>query len=141
MIGPLVRIIGCVFRNNSVESIPIGSTVDDNRAGFTDDSNNNNDNNNNDNNNNNNNKKDKNGFNQPLLTPSERFDTRGQIFQDMKFVGRGGGAALIINAESAANVVIRRCEFIENTAVEFGGGMYVLLQGPTSHSVTVIQSR
>lgn len=146
-LGALVRISDCVFRNNSVESEPVGVTMDTDRSGFSDENDTivepdvppnqrpNGDGNNNDDNNN------KNDPGKPLLDPSERFDSRGQLFRNHILRGRGGGVALIINADSAAEVEVFGCEFVENVAVEYGGGLYLLLQGPTSHQVAITRSR
>lgn len=155
MLGPLVRISDCSFRNNSVESEPVAVSYDPDRSGFVsnfeatntiinntnNNDNNNNDNDNNDNNNNDNNKNRNKGPGNPFLSVSEQFDTRGQLFRDQILIGRGGGVALIVNADSAAEVEILGCDFLENTAAEFGGGLYVLLQGATSHSVSINRNR
>ena len=92
-----------------------------------------------DNNNNNNNRNDNKGPGESLLSASERFETRGQVFGDMILVGRGGGVALVVNADSTGSVEVSGCEFVENAAVEFGGGLYVLLQG--SHTLTLTRNR
>ena len=76
-----------------------------------------------------------------FLGPSQRFDTRGQLFGNQILSGRGGGVALIVNSNVAADVGFSDCVFRENTAAEYGGGMYVLLQGPTSHTLAVNSSR
>jgi len=55
------------------------------------------------------------------------------------FTGRGGALGLLIN-ESSNNLtaVIKSCQFINNFAVSFGGGVYVVLDGKdTQHRVTV----
>ena len=134
--GPCIRISNCTFRNNSVETIPIGSTIDDDRTGFEDEnqipsigaSGGDNNTTRND------------TSEEPMKSASELFEGRGQIFERI-FVGRGGGVALIINGSVAADVVVSEVQFVENSAVESGGGAYVLLQGFTNHSVTINQSR
>lgn len=131
-IGPFVRISNCSFLNNSVEATPIGVTIDPMNPDDGNNFNNTEENNNNNNNDDNNNKKP-----QPKQDTAERFDTRGQIFRDQVFLGRGGGMALILNSHESADVVVVGCEFTENVALEFGGGMYVLLQGLASHLFTI----
>ena len=153
-LGALVRITFCTFRNNSVETEPVATTPDVDRTGFGDENstmmengvngpliipgNNRGDNNNGDNNNNNNNNKPP---PKSLQTESQRFDTRGQLFGDEILVGRGGGVAIIINADAAADVEVMDCVFLGNVAVEFGGGLYLLLRGQTSHQVEIMQNR
>lgn len=151
-LGALVRISDCLFQNNSVESEPVGTSSDTDRSGFSDEmeallrpqpipvpsggesdpsagggGGNKNDN--------------KSPPGMSLQTESQRFDTRGQLFGDEILVGRGGGVAIIINADSAAEVEVTDCIFLENVAVEFGGGLYLLLRGPTSHMVEITQNR
>ena len=97
-------------------------------------------NNNNSNGNNNNNNNGGNGR-PPRRNVSNLFIVRGQAFSNQVFSGRGGGAAFLINSLKAADVVLWKAMFLENSAIEFGGGAYLLLQGDTSHSITINQSR
>jgi hypothetical protein len=156
-LGAFVRISDCLFQNNSVEAQPVGTIEDSDRSGFGDEiptefaplgpslENGSRDGDDNNNNNNNNNDGKNNGSKNPpvrsLQTESQRFDTRGQLFGEQILVGRGGGMAIIINADAAAFVNVSGCVFLENVAVEFGGGLYLLLRGPTSHSVDIVQNR
>ena len=69
---------------------------------------------------------------------NETQQVRGGVIQDRAFPGRGGGVALIVHAEMRpANLIIEDCYFIDNAALESGGGLYVLLDGLSSHTVNV----
>ena len=149
-----VRVSNTLFMNNSVITDPVGTTVDTDTSGFEeievltlgedyydDDNNENSNSNDNDNDNNNNNG---NGNKKPpnsLQTVSERFETRGQLFGEQILVGRGGGMALIVSSDAAANVQVSDCLFLENASLEYGGGLYVLLEGVTSHRMVIRDNR
>lgn len=151
-LGAWVRITDCTFRNNSVETEPVATAQDTDRTGFSDENDTmvengvdggpgfvpsrGEDGNNRDSDDNNNKPPPK-----SLQTESQRFDTRGQLFGDEILVGRGGGVAVIINADSAADVEVTGCVFTGNVAVEFGGGLYLLLRGQTSHQVEIMGNR
>ena len=61
---------------------------------------------------------------------------------DRSFPGRGGGVVLIVNSMmQAATLFVEDSVFENNTALESGGGLYVLLDGLSSHSVVVSRCR
>lgn len=73
---------------------------------------------------------------------NEIQQVRGGVIQDRAFLGRGGGVALIVHAEMRpANLVIEDSYFVDNAALESGGGLYVLLDGLSSHTVNISRSR
>ena len=73
---------------------------------------------------------------------NEIQQVRGGVIQDRAFPGRGGGAALIVHAEMGpANLIIEDSCFVDNVALEFGGGLYVLLDGLSSHTVNISRTR
>ena len=59
------------------------------------------------------------------------------VVQKQIFPGRGGGASVILNAVNAIGVVIEWCYFGENFALGYGGGLYVLANGQTNHTIVV----
>ena len=70
---------------------------------------------------------------------TESYVTSNDIIARGIFTGRGGALGLLIN-ESFHNVnaLIINCQFINNFAVSFGGGIYLALHGmDTQHNVTV----
>ena len=71
------------------------------------------------------------------ISADEAQQVRGEALQDRSFPGRGGGVALIVNSMSEANLLVEDCLFVDNVAVESGGGLYVLLDGLSSHTVTI----
>ena len=78
----------------------------------------------------------------PPKPANEVQQARGGVIQDRSFPGRGGGVALIVHAPMhPAHLIVEDTSFIDNIALESGGGLYVLLDGLTSHTVTVNRSR
>ena len=67
----------------------------------------------------------------------EAQQVRGGAVADRSFPGRGGGVALIVNSIRSATLLVEDCLFVDNAALESGGGLYVLLDGLSSHTVTV----
>lgn len=67
----------------------------------------------------------------------EMFDTLGGVIVGRQFPSRGGGLAVVVNAEDPIDVVVFGCDFADNSALAFGGGMYVGLDGQSQHSVLV----
>jgi len=138
----IVRVLNCLFQNNSVEIQSIGSTDDGDRSGFVQPEGNGNstsdgggDRNDSDGN------RGQRGRRRSSMSQSEIFTVRGQEFNNRFLSGRGGGAALLFNSDQPADVVVWQTYFLENAVVEFGGGAFILLQGPTTHSVSIRQCR
>lgn len=133
-----MRISNCLFQNNSVDSESVATTIDSNRNGFGPDEGD---------------LQDpspsppppppgsSSGGDGPMLDRSEQFETRGQLFGNQILTGRGGGVAIIVNSNVGVEVNVTECVFRENSAAEFGGGMYALLQGPTSHLISISACR
>lgn len=72
---------------------------------------------------------------------SELQEVRGGVIEDRTFPGRGGGVALIFNSNEPATAQVEDCLFSENSALEFGGGLYVLLDGLSDHTITINRTR
>ena len=73
---------------------------------------------------------------------NEIQQVRGGVIQDRAFPGRGGGVAVIVHAEMRpANLVIEDSYFADNAALESGGGLYVLFDGLSSHTVNISRTR
>ena len=64
-----------------------------------------------------------------------------ELLQQLLFPGRGGGLAIIANSLVAINVLVADCLMQENSAENYGGGMYTLLDGLSNHVITVTRSR
>ena len=79
----------------------------------------------------------------PLAKPSNELQAvRGGVIEDQSFPGRGGGVALIFSVNrTSVRAYIEDCLFLENLALELGGGVYVLLDGLASHTVTINRTR
>ena len=78
----------------------------------------------------------------PMGPPSreEMFQAIGGVVVGLQFTSRGGGLAVIVNDEDPAEVEVWGCEFSDNEALAFGGGMYVGLDGMSRHSVVINQT-
>ena len=79
----------------------------------------------------------------PLPKPANELQAiRGGVIADQSFPGRGGGVALIFSVNlTSVRAHIEDCLFVENLALELGGGLYVLLDGLTNHTVTINRTR
>ena len=79
----------------------------------------------------------------PPAKPSNELQAiRGGVIADQTFPGRGGGVAIIFNVNlTSASANIEDCLFMENLALELGGGLYVLLDGRSNHRVTINRTR
>ena len=133
-----MRISNCLFQNNSVDSQSVATTFDSNRNGFAPEGN----------------LVDPSsppppppppgasrGGDSVMLDRSEQFETRGQLFGNQILTGRGGGVAIIVNSNVGVEVNMTDCVFRENSAAEFGGGVYALLQGPSTHLLSISACR
>ena len=158
--GVRVRVLNCLFQNNSVDAQPAGSTYDSDQSGFIPDleiptSEDNPGSSSSDSNGGGGDSNSSGGGGggggdgkvkgpdsmRTPMTQSQLFTIRGQVFNSLFFSGRGGGAALLFNSDRPADVVVWQTNFLENSVVEFGGGAYVLLQGSTSHLLVITQCR
>lgn len=72
---------------------------------------------------------------------NQQQEVRGEVIVGRFFPGRGGGVAVIVNDMFRASIVVEDSFFLENVALESGGGLYFLLDGRASHSVTVSRCR
>ena len=79
-------------------------------------------------------------YNNTAGTEVEVFTTT-ELLQRLLFPGRGGGLTIIVNSLVSSNVLVDNCLMQENTAVNYGGGMYTLLDGLSNHVITVNRSR
>ena len=79
----------------------------------------------------------------PLAKPANELQAvRGGVIADQSFPGRGGGVALIFSVNlTSVKANIEDCLFMANLALELGGGVYVLLDGVASHTVTINRTR
>ena len=57
------------------------------------------------------------------------------------FKGRGGGAVININSNTAVSVLVKDCTFQKNYASAHGGGLYIALGIVANHSVIVQDSQ
>ena len=64
--------------------------------------------------------------------------TESAVFSQQKtFVLRGGAAAFVINAPDSVETTVRNCVFVDNAASVNGGGIYILENGLSNHSVLI----
>ena len=130
--APSVNISNCTFYNNSAELVTSDSGLDNTTEGdsssstpsFTS-------------------SKEPPSRGMPLAKPANELQAiRGGVISDQSFPGRGGGVALIFSVnQSSVRAHIADCLFEENLALELGGGLYVLLDGLTNHTVTINRTR
>lgn len=67
---------------------------------------------------------------------------RGGVIADQSFPGRGGGVALIFSVNrTSVRALIEDCLFLENAALALGGGLYVLLDGLSNHTVIINRTK
>ena len=73
-------------------------------------------------------------FRNNRATATSAFRTSSQAFFAQIFTGRGGALAIFSNESNHdLNLTISDCLFENNTARSFGGGVYLLLGGFTTH--------
>ena len=53
------------------------------------------------------------------------------IIEDRIFNGRGGGVAVVLSQASSVTVLVQGCNFTNNTAFSFAGGLYFLPANPS----------
>ena len=63
------------------------------------------------------------------------------LFQSYTFAGRGGALTLLLNSTTSFDVLIRDCEFIDNTAIFLGGGIYIVLNRDVTHNAVLDKLR
>ncbi len=117
-------VYNCTFRNNSVGIDSVAINSDDSEQILPPPPNNNNTN-------------DDGGGGGKMPTRLDMFDAVGGVVTSQQFTSRGGGLAVIVNDEKPVDVVVFGCNFRENAALAFGGGMYVGLDGMSRHSVVI----
>lgn len=64
-----------------------------------------------------------------------------RLLRQLLFTGRGGGCAIIINSVYPANVSVSDCVFEGNTALSYGGGLYVAYGVVANHTVVLNRIR
>ena len=64
-----------------------------------------------------------------------------QLLQRFVFTGRGGGCAITVNSTFNLSASIESSYFEENSALSFGGGLYIGFSAYSPHTVTVMRSR
>ena len=79
-------------------------------------------------------------INNSAIVNDETFSTSSVAFLRNTFTGRGGGLAFLMNLTvSNMNVNVRRCVFQQNSAVSFGGALYLLFTGKELHHMIRIE--
>lgn len=69
--------------------------------------------------------------------PLANIQSTTQLFQHFLFTGRGGGCSFTVDSLSSLNATVEDCYFEDNFARSFGGGLYVVLNGYSNHTVVV----
>ena len=78
----------------------------------------------------------------PAKPANELQAVRGGVIADQSFPGRGGGVALLFSVnQTSVRAHIEDCLFEDNVALELGGGLYLLLDGLTNHTITINRTR
>lgn len=72
----------------------------------------------------------------PRAINSDVFNT-SQVIESFLFPGRGGALAITVNSSFEFNVVINNCHVEDNYASSFGGGIYLVFSGYSSHTIQV----
>ena len=62
------------------------------------------------------------------------YQTSSSVLQKRIFVGRGGGAAILVNAPDPVYALVEDCVFDNNTANSLGGGLYLFADGPSNNT-------
>ena len=63
--------------------------------------------------------------------------TSSNAIQRLILTGRGGGAAILVNTSDPVYVSVEDCVFMDNSATSFGGGLYLLPDGPSNNTFVV----
>ena len=72
---------------------------------------------------------------------SQRSVSVLSLFQSYTFAGRGGALTVILNSTAHFDVIIRDCEFKDNTADFLGGGIYIVLNDYLTHKAVLDKLR
>ena len=65
----------------------------------------------------------------------------GLLVTKLLNAGRGGGSSVILVSAVPVNVTFEHCTFTKNTALNFGGAVYISTQNLAPHFVTLSNSR
>lgn len=77
-------------------------------------------------------------INNSAIPSSQLQETSTTAISQNVFSGRGGALGLLLsNERQHIEVVVTECYFESNTASDFGGGVYVIYNFYSSHSVTI----
>ena len=63
------------------------------------------------------------------------------VLRTFIFKGRGGGAVININSNTAVSVLVKDCIFLKNYASAHGGGLYIVFGIVANHSVIIQDSK
>ncbi len=75
--------------------------------------------------------------NNTSITPPDDLGATTRLLTTFVFNGRGGGCSILMNTTSPANATVDNCDFEENRASLFGGGLYLAVSGYATHDVTI----
>ncbi len=73
--------------------------------------------------------------------PPDNVGPTTRLYTTFTFPGRGGGCSMLMNTSFPANATIENCVFEENSAANFGGGLYLGFSGYSSHNIAVNKAR
>ncbi len=67
--------------------------------------------------------------------------TTTRVLITFTFPGRGGGCSILMNTSFPANATIENCVFEENSATNYGGGLYLAFAGYSSHEIVINKTK
>ncbi len=73
--------------------------------------------------------------------PPDKVGATTRLYTTFTFTGRGGGCSILVNVRFPASATVENCVFEENSAANFGGGIYLGFSGYSSHKIIVNKAR
>lgn len=76
-------------------------------------------------------------YNNTVLASGNARQTTSQILTRLLVTGRGGGCAINIHSRIKVDVTVAGCIFEKNSALSYGGGVYLALTFVSNHTITL----